>query len=239
MSQFQSKKITYRSGSTELEGVLVFDASLKNPVPGIVMAPNWMGVTDEAAQLAEKTVAAGYVVLVADLYGKGVRPASADEAGPIMMTVKNTADEVGRMSAAIQALTAQTDAPVIADKIAAIGFCFGGHCALELARSGASIKAAVSFHGGLDTSGSYDAKNIKASVLVLDGAEDPLVTRDQLPEFAREMTTASVDWKLHSYKGAVHSFTDVNANVKGVAEYNADVTARAFSAMFTLLDEVF
>ena len=157
MGQFQSKKITYHSGSTELEGVLVFDASLKNPVPGIVMAPNWMGVTDAAVELAEKTVAQGYVVLVADLYGKGIRPSSAEEAGSIMMTVKNTPEEAGRMAVAVQALTAQTDAPVVADKVAAIGFCFGGHCALEYARSGAAIKAAVSFHGGLDTCGSYDA----------------------------------------------------------------------------------
>lgn len=239
MGQFQSKKITYHSGSTELEGVLVFDASLKNPVPGIVMAPNWMGVTDAAVELAEKTVAQGYVVLVADLYGKGIRPSSAEEAGSIMMTVKNTPEEAGRMAVAVQALTAQTDAPVVADKVAAIGFCFGGHCALEYARSGAAIKAAVSFHGGLDTCGSYDAKDIKGSVLVLDGAQDPLVVREQLPEFVREMTSAKVDWKLHSYEGAVHSFTDVHANVKGVAEYNADVSARAFSAMFTLLGEVF
>ncbi|GAA0483965.1 MULTISPECIES: dienelactone hydrolase family protein [Tatumella] len=239
MSQFQSKKIIYRSGSTELEGVLVFDASLTAPAAGLVMAPNWMGVTEASVSLAEKAAARGYVVLIADLYGKGVRPGSAEEAGTVMMSVKNTDEEVGRMAAAMQALTSQTDAPVTADKVAVFGFCFGGHCALELARSGASLKAAISFHGGLDTCGSYDAKNIKGSVLVLDGAGDPLVPREQLPAFAQEMTTASVDWKLHSYKGAVHSFTDVQANVKGVAEYNADVSARAFAAMFGLLDEVF
>ena len=239
MSHIQSKKIVYRDNSTDLEGILVFDASSKTAVPGLVMAPNWMGVTDASVSLAEKAVAQGYVVLIADLYGQGKRPSSAEEAGEIMMTVKNTPQEVGRMALAIDALKAQTEAPVIAEKIAAFGFCLGGHNVLELARSGADIKAAVSFHGGLDTCGQYDAKKIQGSVLVLDGAGDPLVPREQLPAFAQEMLSANVDWKLHSYKGAVHSFTDVNANVEGVAEYNADVSDRAFKAMFALLAEVF
>lgn len=239
MSQLQSKKITYQAGNIEAEGVLVFDASRQEAAPGLVMAPNWMGVTDASVALAEKAAEQGYVVLIADLYGKGVRPSNPEEAGNIMMTVKNKPEEVERMAQAITALKTQQDAAVDADNIAAFGFCFGGHNALELARSGEALKAAISFHGGLDTCGAYDAKNIKGSVLVLDGASDPLVPRDQLPAFAQEMLAADVDWKLHSYKGAVHSFTDVNANVAGTAEYNADVSARAFKAMFALLAEVF
>lgn len=116
------EKIIYRSGSTELEGVLVFDASLTAPAAGLVMAPNWMGVTEASVSLAEKAAARGYVVLIADLYGKGVRPGSAEEAGTVMMSVKNTDEEVGRMAAAMQALTSQTDAPVTADKVAVFGF---------------------------------------------------------------------------------------------------------------------
>uniref|UniRef100_UPI001ABD0D2B dienelactone hydrolase family protein n=1 Tax=Pseudomonas aeruginosa TaxID=287 RepID=UPI001ABD0D2B len=122
---------------------------------------------------------------------------------------------------------------------AALGFCFGGCCALELARDGAELKAFVSFHGTLDTPDPAHARNIKGAVLVLDGASDPLVPREQLPAFAREMTDAGVDWQLTSYGGAVHSFTDPNAKVPGKMHYDARTSRRAFQAMDDLLAEVF
>ena len=123
--------------------------------------------------------------------------------------------------------------------LAAFGFCFGGCCALELARTGAPLKAAVSFHGTLDTTNPADAKNIKGKVLVLHGASDPLVPKEQLPAFEAEMNAANVDWQLLSYGGAFHSFTDPHANNPGVQMYNPTVSKRAFTAMHNLLDEVF
>ena len=117
--------------------------------------------------------------------------------------------------------------------------CFGGCCALEFARTGAPLKAAVSFHGTLDTPNVNDAKNIKGSVLVLHGAADPLVPREQLPAFEAEMNAAGLDWQLLSYGGAVHSFTDPHANVPGMMMYDAKVAGRAFTSMHNLLDEVF
>lgn len=125
------------------------------------------------------------------------------------------------------------------DRQAAFGFCFGGCCALELARDGAELKAFVSFHGTLDTPDPAHARNIKGAVLVLDGASDPLVPREQLPAFAREMTDAGVDWQLTSYGGAVHSFTDPNAKLPGKMHYDARTSRRAFQAMDDLLAEVF
>ncbi len=119
-----------------------------------------------------------------------------------------------------------------------IWLLFGGHCALELARSGADLRAAISFHGGLDTCGEYDSTQIKAAILVLDGAKDPLVPREQLPAFVQEMTAVNVDWQLVSYHDAVHSFTDETANNPGVAEYHPQVTERAFANMFELLQRV-
>jgi len=238
MSQITTQTVRYQAGETALAGTLVFPRETTHPLPGLVMAPNWFGVTDNAAKLAKKVAEQGYVVLLADLYGESSRPTNADEAGAAMMAVKNTPEEVGRMNAAIDALKRQTAALVDAQKISAFGFCFGGHCALELARSGADIRAAISFHGGLDTCGAYDATQIKAAILVLDGAKDPLVPREQLPAFVNEMTTVNVDWQLVSYHDAVHSFTDETANNPGVAEFNAQVTERAFTSMFELLNRV-
>ncbi len=238
MSQTTLKKITYQASTTALEGILVYPATQNEALPGLVMAPNWMGVTESAVTLAEKVAEQGYIVLVCDLYGADQRPTSPEQAGSMMMAVKNTPEEVKRMQLAIDALTSQTTAPVVANKISAFGFCFGGHCVLELARSGAELRAAVSFHGGLDTCGCYDAKQIKASVLVLDGAKDPLVPREQLPAFVSEMEQAQVDWQLVSYHDAVHSFTDREANKPGIAEYHPEVAERAFNSMFELLKRV-
>ena len=182
----------------------------------------------------------GYVVLIADLYGQGTRPGNADEAGAAMMPLKNDRALLRkRMWAAYDMLKNQGLAQVDSNKLATFGFCFGGCCSLELARSGAPMQAAVSFHGTLDTPNPIDAQSIKGAVLVLHGASDPLVPNEQLPAFEAEMNAAGVDWQLTSYGGAVHSFTDPHANVPGKMMYDAKTAGRAFTAMHNLLDEVF
>jgi len=179
-------------------------------------------------------------VCLADLYGQGVRPTNADQALAAMMPLKNDRGLLNkRMLAALDQLKSQSLAAVDTGRLAAFGFCFGGCCALELARTGAPLKAAVSFHGPLDTTNPADAKNIKGKVLVLHGASDPLVPKEQLPAFEAEMNAANVDWQLLSYGGAFHSFTDPHANNPGVQMYNPTVSKRAFTAMHNLLDEVF
>lgn len=238
MADIQHTTITYTANHQEMEGVLVFDAALSGTRPGLVMAPNWMGVTENAVRLAGQVAAQGYAVFIADLYGKGNRPTSPEEAGAAMGAVKDTADEVVRMAAALATLKDQTFVAVDSNRVAAFGFCFGGHCALELARSGEALRAAISFHGTLDASGLHDAKNVQCPLLVLDGASDPLVPREQLTAFAQEMNGVGADWQLISYGGAVHSFTDPNANVEGVAKFHPTVSTRAFNAMYALLDEV-
>lgn len=239
MSNITASSLSYQVGNDSFEGYLVYAADHHAPQPGILVAPNWMGATEDAVAQAKTIAANGYVVLVADLYGQGQRPTSGDEAGAMMMAVKDKPAEVERMQAALAALRTQTLAAVDAASVAAIGFCFGGHCALELARSGADIKAAVSFHGTLDTTGAYAGNTINASLLVLDGAADPLVPREQLAAFASEMNSKGVDWQIASFAGAVHSFTDPKANNEGVAQYHPQVTQRAFKRMHQLLDEVF
>ncbi|MDH4560990.1 dienelactone hydrolase family protein [Pseudomonas sp. BN411] len=240
MTQIQSQSLRYSVDGVAFEGRLLFDATDSAPRPGLLMAPNWFGVSGGAEELAGKVAGRGYRVLLTDVYGTTVRPGNPAEASAAMLPLKQDRTLLRRrLLAALEALRGQQAAPTDAARLAAFGFCFGGTCALELARAGAPLKAAVSFHGSLDTPDPTDARNIQGAVLVLDGAQDPLVPRDQLPAFAREMGEAGVDWQLLSYGGAVHSFTDPAANNPGTAQYNGKVSRRAFAAMYTLLDEVF
>jgi len=241
MSNVTVRSVGYQIDGQPYESRLVFDsADTTTARPGLLMMPNWMGVSEGAEKIAKKVAEQGYVVLLADLYGQNVRPSNNDEAAAAMMPLKNDRPLLNiRTKAALAQLVAQTDAPVDEDRIATFGFCFGGCCALELARTGANLKAAISFHGTLDTPNPSDAKNIKGKVLVLHGASDPLVPKEQLPAFEEEMNAAGVDWQLLSYGGAFHSFTDPQANVPGMMMYDEKVATRAFKSMHNLLDEVF
>jgi dienelactone hydrolase len=239
MSNVTVQSVVYQIDGQNYESRLAFVEGAK-AAPGLVMAPNWMGVSEDAEQIAKDVAAKGYVVLLADLYGQDVRPTNADQALAAMMPMKNDRGLLRkRMQAALDQLTAQAIASVDKARLASFGFCFGGCCALDLARIGAPLKAAVSFHGTIDSPNPADANNIKGKVLVLHGASDPLVPKEQLPAFEAEMNAANVDWQLLSYGGAFHSFTDPHANNPGVQMYNPLVAKRAFTAMHNLLDEVF
>jgi dienelactone hydrolase len=239
MSAVVIESLVYQLDGKPYESRLLY-APGSGAQPGLIMAPNWMGVGAGAEAIARAVAARGYVVLIADLYGQAVRPGNAEQAGAAMMPLKNDRLELRkRMQAALAQLREQTRAALLPGQLAAFGFCFGGCCALELARDGAPLKAAISFHGTLDTPRPADAANIKGAVLVLHGADDPLVPREQLPAFEAEMNAAKVDWQLLSYGGAVHSFTDPAANTPGMMMYDARTATRAFQAMHNLLDEVF
>ncbi|WP_394558186.1 dienelactone hydrolase family protein [Aquipseudomonas alcaligenes] len=239
MSQIINRPVRYEVDGQPFEGQLLYDDSRQTPRPGLLLAPNWMGASAGAIEIAQRVAERGYVVFVADVYGAGVRPQNHDEAGAAMMSVKGKPALRQRLQASLDSLKAQPGVPLDPSRLAVFGFCFGGHCALELARDGAPIKAAISFHGTLDTANPADAQNIRGAVLVLDGALDPLVPREQLTGFVAEMNAAGVDWQLTSYGGAAHSFTDPQAQIPGKMQYDAKVSRRAFAAMYDLLDEVF
>ncbi|MGH8387467.1 MAG: dienelactone hydrolase family protein [Pseudomonas sp.] len=240
MSQITVRSVVYQIDGQPYESRVAFDADHKGARPGLLMAPNWMGVGAGAEEIAKSVAAKGYVVLIADLYGQSLRPQNNDEAAAAMMPLKDDRALLRkRMQVAFEQLQKQSEAAVDTSKLATFGFCFGGCCSLEFARTGAPVKAAVSFHGTLDTPDVNDAKNIKGKVLVLHGASDPLVPKEQLPVFEDEMNAAGVDWQLVSYGGAFHSFTDPHAKVPGMMMYDAKVAVRAFTSMHNLLDEVF
>jgi len=236
----RADNLTYQVDGNAFKGVLVYDDAVNNARPALLMAPNWLGVTAAAVEQAKLIAGSRYVIFVADLYGKDVRPSNAAEARAAVGKARSDIPALRRrMQAAAEVLRTQDKAPLVAGQMGAIGFCFGGGAVLELARSGAPLSAFVSFHGNLDTPNPADAVGIKAPVLVLHGADDPAVPPAQVEAFMDEMRAAKVDWQLISYGGAVHSFTDPDANNPGSNQYHPIVARRAYQAMNNLLEEVF
>lgn len=235
-----TKTVEYKEGDTTLEGHVTFDSSVKTPRPGILIVHQWKGVGPYEKMRAEMLAKLGYVAFACDIYGKGIRPATPQAASAEAAKYKNDRALLRkRVNAGLQTLLKQQG--VDKNKVAAIGYCFGGTTVLELARSGADIEGVVSFHGGLGSPTPEDANNIKAKALVLHGADDPFVPDAEIAGFAKEMRDAKVDWHLVAYGNSVHSFTDKGAgndNSKGAA-YNETADRRSWEAMKAFFAEIF
>jgi dienelactone hydrolase len=236
----RTQTVEYRQDSTVLEGYLAYDDALTGKRPGVLVVHEWMGITPYEKGRVEQLAAMGYVAFAADIYGKAKRPSTREEAGRVSAIYRSNRDLLRkRAQAGLDALRhlERTDA----SRIAAIGYCFGGTTVLELARSGASITGVVSFHGGLDTPDHGDARNIKAKVLVLTGADDPHVPPAQRQAFEEEMRKAGVDWQMNIYGGAVHSFTNpASGNDPSTgAAYNERADRRSWEAMRVFFGEIF
>ena len=228
----RTETIEYKQGDTTLEGFLAYDTAQPNPRPGVLVVHQWKGITDYEKKRAALLAELGYTVLVADIYGKGVRADNPTDAAALAGKYKSDRALLrARVLAALDAL--RKNPRVNPSSMAAIGYCFGGTTVLELARSGAEVQAVVSFHGGLSTPTPAAEKKVQAKVLALHGADDPFVPPAEVAAFEKEMRDAGVDWQLVSYGGAVHSFTDWNAgndNSKGAA-YNEKADKRSWEAM--------
>jgi len=232
--------VEYKQGDTVLEGYLVYDDSFRSQRPGVLVIHDWLGVGPYVRARTQQLASMGYVAFAPDIYGKGVRPMNDKEAAAAASQYKNDRTLLRlRANAGLDILRNQPQ--VDPARLAAIGYCFGGTTALELARSGANIAAVISFHGGLDTPTPADARNIRGKVLALHGADDPFVPPAQVKAFEDEMRQAGVDWQLVVYGGAVHAFTVPGAGndkAKGAA-YDRKADKRSFEAMQIFLREVF
>ncbi len=235
-----TETVEYVQGDATLEGFLAYDDSIKGKRPGVVVVHEWWGLNDFIKGRAEALAKLGYVAFAVDIYGKGVRAKTAEEAGRLAGIYRSDRKLLrARANAGLDVLKRleQTDTK----NIAAIGYCFGGGTVLEMARGGAEISGVVSFHGNLDNPNPSDAKNIKAAVLVLHGAEDPHVTPEQVRTFWDEMRKTEASWQINIYSGAVHSFTNPdsgNDKSKGVA-YNEKAAIRSWNAMKMFFAEIF
>ncbi len=239
-AEIVKKDIEYKLAGKPYLGYLAYDDSIKGPRPAIMVVHNWMGVTQDTKDRVDQLAQLGYIAFAVDVYGKNSRPKDQKEAAELAGFFKK--DRVAlrmRMQEGLSVLRKQ--AGVDKNKIAVIGYCFGGTAAIELARAGADIKGVVSFHGGLDSPRPDDGKRIKAKVLALHGADDPFVPATDLAAFEEEMRKANVDWTLIKYGGAVHSFTEKSAgndNSKGAA-YNENADRRSWQAMLDFFKEIF
>jgi dienelactone hydrolase len=242
-AKIKTEVIEYKDGDAVLEGALVYDETQlkkKKKLPGVVVVHAWMGVNDYVQMRAEQLAKLGYMALVADIYGKGIRPKGPEEAGPLSGKYKagDRKEMRTRATAAFNRLA--SDKRVNAKKISAIGYCFGGTVALEMARTGLPLSGVISFHGGLAAVKPDDAKNIKSSILVLHGAIDPFVPVVEVNQFQKELNDAKVNYEFVAYSGAVHAFTEKAAGddiTKGAA-YNEQADKKSFEAMKSFLAEV-
>jgi len=235
----QTRTLDYTVDGVELSSVLVFDDQAPGPRAGLVLVPNWMGVNEAAVEKAKAIAGSRYVILVADVYGRDVRPANAEEAGRAARAMY--ADRPALRARAAKALEVLAEQPEVDTKrLGAIGFCFGGATVLEMARAGVDgLAGVVSFHGNLSTELPAVAGAVKAPILVLNGAADPLVPPAQIAAFEAEMNAAGADWTFINYSGAVHCFAEPDAASPPNCVYDARAAARAFRAMNDFFDERF
>ncbi|TWU57358.1 dienelactone hydrolase family protein [Rubripirellula reticaptiva] len=241
LAEIQTETVVYQDGDITLEGFAAWDSEKVNgKAPGVLVVHQWMGLTDYEKGRCKQLADLGLVAFALDIYGQGVRPANPGEAGAMAGKFKQDRDLYRRrLNLGLAQLVDRDN--VDANRVASIGYCFGGTGVLELARSGADLAGVVSFHGGLDSPSPEDGKSITAKILVCHGADDPFVPSADIEAFIAELNSANVNWQMDSYSGAVHSFTQPmagNDNSKGAA-YNQQADHRSWLAMQLFFQELF
>ncbi len=230
--------IDYHDGKTCLEGFLAYDDSLGTLLPAVMISHAWRGRDDFVCNKARALAEMGYVAFALDLYGKGVLGNNLEENARLMQPfMDNRSLLQRRMTRALD--TVRDLEQVDAERIAAIGFCFGGLCVLDLARTGADLRGVVSFHGLLIPPGNTQGNSIEAKVLMLHGHDDPMVPMDDVLAVQQEMTEAGADWQFHSYGHTLHAFTNPLANDPDFGTvYHPVADRRSWQSMRNFLKEV-
>jgi len=229
--------VEYRDGDTLLEGFLCYDESLPGPRPTVLINHAWEGRNDFVERKARRLAWQGYACFALDNFGKGRRGKTTEECSALMTPfMKDRVMLLRRLNAGLAAAKAM---PIVdARRLAVIGFCFGGLCSLDLARSGADIRGAVSFHGMLKPSGHTEPK-MRAKVLMLHGYDDPMAPPEDVLAVAKEFTAAGADWQLHAYGQTVHAFTNPMANNRAAGmQYDEAADRRSWHALEEFLAEV-
>ncbi len=235
-----TKPIDYKDGDVTLKGYLAFDDALKGKRPGVLVVHEFWGLNDHARKQADKLAELGYVAFALDMYGDGMATDDPHKAGEMAGRFrKDKKMLLDRAKAGLNVLL--KDEHVDPFKIAAIGYCFGGSTVLQLALSGADLAGVVSFHGGLGGIEYTPGTKVKAKILVLHGADDPMIPADQIAAFQDTLRKAGADWEMNYYGNAVHSFTNEKADavgIKGVA-YHKPTADRSWVAMRAFFGEIF
>lgn len=234
-----SNTVGYLDGDVLLEGYFAYDDATEEKRPVVLICHAWGGRDEFVAGKARKLAELGYVGFALDMYGKGVSGSGPEENARLMQPfMDDRAKLQRRINAALYAVRLM---PWVDDgKIAAIGFCFGGLCVLDLARTGADIAGVVSFHGLLQAPDNIEKPDIKAKVLVLHGHDDPMVPPEQVAELQQELTAAGADWQIHVYGDTMHAFTNPVANDPDFGTvYQPLADGRSWQSMKNFLAELF
>lgn len=234
-----TSEVVYYLNDRAFHGFLAVPQGIKTPAPAVLVVHDWSGRNGFACDKARLLATQGYIGFAVDLYGQGKVGETTEEKKALMDPL--TADRralCARMQAALETLTALPE--VDSTRIAAMGFCFGGLCALDLARSGAALKGIISFHGELSAPQGFAPVPIVAKMLVLHGYDDPMVTPEAVLKFCNEMTAAKVDWQVHCYGKTKHSFTNPAAHDEAMGTvYNPVADARSWASTRAFLADIF
>ena len=226
------ERINYQAGNVACTGALVYDERASGRRPLLLMAPNWLGVTDDAIKRAATIAGRNYVAFVADMYGGGKIAAGPPEAAPLANALRADAPERRRrIVAALDTLRSESAKRNIGDprRQAAVGFCFGGGNVLELARTGADVQAVICLHGDLLTSMPAGSEAIKAAICVMHGAKDPIVPKKDRDAFEAEMEAAGAKWQMLVFGGLLHSFCEIESDVPGIAAFDPGAARQCYA----------
>lgn len=235
----QQRVVEYRDGDTVFEGRLSWDDRLAGPRPGVLVAHAWGGRSDYEDGKADRLTSLGYAAFALDLYGKGVRGGDpAANAALMQPLLDDRATLQRRMQASLGALCRQPEVDSL--RVAAIGFCFGGLCVLDLARCGGDVRGVVSFHGLFSPPGNTSGNEVRAKVLVLHGWDDPMAPPEAVQGLATELSALGADWQIHAYGNTMHAFTNPAAsNADMGTVYDPVADRRSWRAMSNFLEELF
>ena len=239
LGAIHTEAVDYKDGDVQLQGYLAYDDALTGKRPGVLVVHEWWGLGPYVKMRAEMLAKQGYVAFAPDMYGKGLYSHDHQQAGKWAGAFqKDRAMMRKRALAGLAVLQGQKN--VDPSKIVAMGYCFGGTAALELARAGADLKGVVTFHAGLETPNPDQTPHLKAKILINQGADDTY-TRGGLPALEEELKKAGAEYQINIYSGAVHGFTvkEAGNNPASGMAYNAEADLRSWQALQSFLAEVF
>jgi dienelactone hydrolase len=234
-----SSNYNYHHADQELHGYVTYNNKVQEKRPAVIVAHDWTGRNEFACQKAQLLAEMGYVGFALDMYGQGRLGANNDEKMALLQPI--VSDRGFLRERVLSAFNVVKQLPYVdSNRIAIIGFCFGGLCALDLARSGVDLKGAISFHGLLGKPEELKAEIIQAKILVLHGYDDPMVKPAQVQTFCHEMTEAKADWQVHMYGHIQHAFTNPLAHDEQLGLfYNELAAKRSWKSMTDFLEELF
>jgi dienelactone hydrolase len=236
----QTERVEYRDGDTVLTGYLTYDDAIEGKRPGVLVIHEWWGLNDYAKRRAEMLAELGYVAFAADMYGDNkVTEHAPDAQGWMQQITANQDAWRQRAMAGLDALKASD--LVDSDKLAAIGYCFGGATVMQMAYAGADLDGVASFHGSLPPASDLQPGQIKPSILIAHGEADSFVPAERIAAFKEGLEAAGADWQMVIYSGARHGFTNPGVEVYGMdaLAYDPKADARSWALMQGFFDEIF